>query len=154
MKVSPAHTLKLLNDASKLSCVNDFNLWKFLDPENCISSILSLYLQTLYKHLSLYIIPKRNFFIYSLNISICFRKLSNNVLLGDELSNNLWFLTGYLSETRKLGLLEVPSYRTFVLDELREATNNFDISNLIGESSSGQVLCISLLNTVRPFEQC
>ncbi|KAF3682912.1 putative vacuolar protein sorting-associated protein 9A-like [Capsicum annuum] len=45
----------------------------------------------------------------------------------------------YLSETRKLGLLGVPPYRTFVLDELREATNNFDISNLIGESSSGQI---------------
>ncbi|KAF3685060.1 hypothetical protein FXO37_00999 [Capsicum annuum] len=45
----------------------------------------------------------------------------------------------YLSETRKLGLLGVPPYRMFVLDELREATNNFDISNLIGESSSGQI---------------
>ncbi|CAN4108552.1 unnamed protein product [Withania somnifera] len=45
----------------------------------------------------------------------------------------------YISETRKLGLLGAPPYRTFVLDELREATNNFDISNLIGESSSGQI---------------
>ncbi|KAF3667015.1 putative inactive leucine-rich repeat receptor-like protein kinase [Capsicum annuum] len=45
----------------------------------------------------------------------------------------------YLSETRKLGLLGAPPYRTFVLDELREATNNFDISNLIGASSSGQI---------------
>lgn len=48
-------------------------------------------------------------------------------------------------------MLGAPPYRTFVLDELREATNNFDISNLIGASSSGQVL-ISLLNTVRLFE--
>ncbi|MCD9643054.1 hypothetical protein HAX54_030160 [Datura stramonium] len=45
----------------------------------------------------------------------------------------------YISETRKLGLLGAPPYRTFVLDELREATNNFDISNLIGTSSSGQI---------------
>ncbi|XP_055816988.1 probable inactive leucine-rich repeat receptor-like protein kinase At3g03770 [Solanum dulcamara] len=45
----------------------------------------------------------------------------------------------YISEKRKLGLLGVPPYRTFVLDELREATNNFDISNLIGASSSGQI---------------
>lgn len=45
----------------------------------------------------------------------------------------------YISETRKLGLLGAPPYRTFVLDELREATNNFDISNLIGASSSGQI---------------
>ncbi|KAJ8529371.1 hypothetical protein K7X08_036206 [Anisodus acutangulus] len=45
----------------------------------------------------------------------------------------------YISETRKLGLLGAPPYRTFVLDELREATSNFDISNLIGASSSGQI---------------
>ncbi|XP_059312314.1 probable inactive leucine-rich repeat receptor-like protein kinase At3g03770 [Lycium ferocissimum] len=45
----------------------------------------------------------------------------------------------YISETRKLGLLGAPPYRTFVLDELREATNNFDISNLIGASSIGQI---------------
>ncbi|KAK4379110.1 hypothetical protein RND71_000972 [Anisodus tanguticus] len=45
----------------------------------------------------------------------------------------------YISETRKLGLLGAPPYRTFVLDELREATSNFDLSNLIGASSSGQI---------------
>ncbi|XP_016476293.1 putative inactive leucine-rich repeat receptor-like protein kinase At3g03770 [Nicotiana tabacum] len=44
----------------------------------------------------------------------------------------------YISETRKLGLLGAPPYRTFVLDELREATSNFDISNLIGAGSNGQ----------------
>ncbi|KAF3630012.1 hypothetical protein FXO38_27391 [Capsicum annuum] len=33
----------------------------------------------------------------------------------------------YLSEMRKLGLLRVLPYQTFVLHELREATNNFDI---------------------------
>ncbi|KAM3239110.1 hypothetical protein P3L10_014143 [Capsicum annuum] len=45
----------------------------------------------------------------------------------------------YLSETRKLGLLGATPYQTFVLNELREATNNFDISNIIGASSSGQI---------------
>lgn len=44
----------------------------------------------------------------------------------------------YISETRKLGLLGAPPYRTFVLDELREATSNFDISNLISASSNEQ----------------
>lgn len=45
----------------------------------------------------------------------------------------------YISETRKLGPLGLPPYRTFVLDELKEATHNFGASNLIGEGSNGQV---------------
>ncbi|KAL0425393.1 UNVERIFIED_CONTAM: putative inactive leucine-rich repeat receptor-like protein kinase [Sesamum radiatum] len=39
----------------------------------------------------------------------------------------------------KLGALGIPPYRTFVLDELKEATNNFNALNLIGEGSYGQV---------------
>lgn len=38
----------------------------------------------------------------------------------------------------KLGALGLPSYRTFSLDELEEATNNFDTSTFMGESH-GQV---------------
>nr|GMC82959.1 probable inactive leucine-rich repeat receptor-like protein kinase At3g03770 [Ipomoea batatas] len=45
----------------------------------------------------------------------------------------------YISETRKFGLLGIPPYRTFVLDELREATNNFDVANILGEGSCGQI---------------
>ncbi|KAI3445244.1 hypothetical protein Pfo_001909 [Paulownia fortunei] len=45
----------------------------------------------------------------------------------------------YISEMMKLGALGIPPYRTFVLDELREATNNFNALNLIGEGSYGQV---------------
>ncbi|CDP16547.1 unnamed protein product [Coffea canephora] len=45
----------------------------------------------------------------------------------------------YISETRKLGPLGLPPYRTFVLDELKEATNNFSALNLIGDGSHGQV---------------
>lgn len=52
-----------------------------------------------------------------------------------------WLLTGYISETIKLGALGIPPYRTFVLDELKEGTNNFDASNLIGEETHGQVHC-------------
>ncbi|CAI9102716.1 OLC1v1001028C2 [Oldenlandia corymbosa var. corymbosa] len=44
-----------------------------------------------------------------------------------------------ISETRKLGPVGLPPYRTFVLDELREATNDFSTSNLIVENSNGQV---------------
>ncbi|KAK6140434.1 hypothetical protein DH2020_025818 [Rehmannia glutinosa] len=45
----------------------------------------------------------------------------------------------YISETMKLGALGIPPYRTFVLDELKEATSNFSSLNLIGEGSYGQV---------------
>ena len=39
----------------------------------------------------------------------------------------------------KIGGLGLPSYRTFSLEELEEATNNFHSSTLIGEGSQGQV---------------
>ncbi|PIN06545.1 Serine/threonine protein kinase [Handroanthus impetiginosus] len=45
----------------------------------------------------------------------------------------------YISETMKLGALGIPLYRTFVLDELKEATHNFNAQNLIGQGSYGQV---------------
>lgn len=44
----------------------------------------------------------------------------------------------YISETMRLGAA-LPPYRTFALEELQEATNNFDTSTFMGESSNGQV---------------
>lgn len=44
----------------------------------------------------------------------------------------------YISETMKLGA-SLPSYRTFALEELMEATNNFEASSLLGGSSNSQV---------------
>ena len=41
----------------------------------------------------------------------------------------------------KMGELGLPAYRTFSLEELEEATNNFDTSAFMGEGSHGQV-CI------------
>lgn len=49
-------------------------------------------------------------------------------------------LVGYISETMKLGSLGLPLYRAFVLEELKEATDNFNPSFLIGEGSYGQVI--------------
>lgn len=46
---------------------------------------------------------------------------------------------GYISQTMKLGALGLPAYRTFSLEELEEATNNFDTSAFMGEGSQGQV---------------
>lgn len=39
----------------------------------------------------------------------------------------------------KLGGLGLPAYRTFSLEELEEATNNFNTSTFMGEGSHGQV---------------
>ncbi|XP_007010597.2 PREDICTED: probable inactive leucine-rich repeat receptor-like protein kinase At3g03770 [Theobroma cacao] len=44
----------------------------------------------------------------------------------------------YISETMKLGANH-PAYRVFALEELKEATNNFTPSSIIGEGSHGQV---------------
>ncbi|KAL9436380.1 hypothetical protein AB3S75_022432 [Citrus x aurantiifolia] len=45
----------------------------------------------------------------------------------------------YISQTMKLGVLGLPAYRTFSLEELEEATNNFDTSAFMGEGSQGQM---------------
>ncbi|XP_057491898.1 probable inactive leucine-rich repeat receptor-like protein kinase At3g03770 [Actinidia eriantha] len=42
----------------------------------------------------------------------------------------------YISETMKLGALGLPPYRTFALEELKEATSNFSTLNLIEGSHS------------------
>lgn len=43
----------------------------------------------------------------------------------------------------KLGALALPAYRTFSLEEIEEATGNFDSSAFMGEGSHGQVRKIS-----------
>ncbi|XP_047980724.1 probable inactive leucine-rich repeat receptor-like protein kinase At3g03770 [Salvia hispanica] len=45
----------------------------------------------------------------------------------------------YITQAMKIGGLGLPSYRTFSLEELEEATNNFHSSTLIGEGSQGQM---------------
>ncbi|XP_073041660.1 probable inactive leucine-rich repeat receptor-like protein kinase At3g03770 [Primulina eburnea] len=70
-------------------------------------------------------------------------KISHTRLVVDRIlpGNMLQLLKDarYISETMKLGALGIPPYRTFVLDELKEATNNFNATNIIGEGSNGQV---------------
>ncbi|XP_059646477.1 probable inactive leucine-rich repeat receptor-like protein kinase At3g03770 [Cornus florida] len=45
----------------------------------------------------------------------------------------------YISQAIKLGALGLPAYRTFSLEELEKATNNFDTSTFMGEGSHGQM---------------
>ncbi|XP_039139340.1 LOW QUALITY PROTEIN: probable inactive leucine-rich repeat receptor-like protein kinase At3g03770 [Dioscorea cayenensis subsp. rotundata] len=45
----------------------------------------------------------------------------------------------YISQTMKLGTLGLPSYRSFSLEELEAATNNFETSAFMGEGSYGQM---------------
>lgn len=45
----------------------------------------------------------------------------------------------YISQTMKLGELGLPAYRTFSLEELEQATKNFDTSAFMGEGSHGQM---------------
>ncbi|KAK6131655.1 hypothetical protein DH2020_034669 [Rehmannia glutinosa] len=45
----------------------------------------------------------------------------------------------YITQAMKLGALGLPAYRTFSLEELEEATNNFDTSTFMGEGSHGQM---------------
>lgn len=45
----------------------------------------------------------------------------------------------YITQTMKLGELGLPAYRTFSLEELEQATKNFDTSAFMGEGSHGQM---------------
>lgn len=50
---------------------------------------------------------------------------------------------GLISQAVKLGTQGSPAYRTFYLEELKEATNNFDSLSFMGEGSRGKVLSSS-----------
>ncbi|KAL0342330.1 UNVERIFIED_CONTAM: putative inactive leucine-rich repeat receptor-like protein kinase [Sesamum calycinum] len=45
----------------------------------------------------------------------------------------------YISDAAKLGSQGTPAHRSFSLDELKAATNNFDKSTLMGEGSTGKI---------------
>lgn len=54
--------------------------------------------------------------------------------------NSILFFIGRLPQTMRLAAaLGLPPYRVFTLEEIEDLTNNFDLSNLIGEGSQGQV---------------
>ncbi|CAL5076696.1 unnamed protein product [Urochloa decumbens] len=52
----------------------------------------------------------------------------------------------YISQTVKLGALGIPAYRSFSLVELEAATNNFEVSCLLGQDAHGQMYRGTLSN--------
>lgn len=46
---------------------------------------------------------------------------------------------GYVTQPMKQGALGVPTYRTFSLKELEDATNNFNTSTFMADGSYAQV---------------
>lgn len=46
---------------------------------------------------------------------------------------------GHIPQTMRLASVGLPPYRIFTAEEIEDATNNFDSSNLLGEGSQGQV---------------
>ncbi|XP_039006148.1 probable inactive leucine-rich repeat receptor-like protein kinase At3g03770 [Hibiscus syriacus] len=83
----------------------------------------------------------------SCNAELEFADLSSNPLSGNlpsSLSNSknrvsLRSNAGYMSQTMNTGALGLPAYRTFSLEELEVATNNFDTTAFMGEGSQGHM---------------
>ncbi|KAF7001026.1 hypothetical protein CFC21_016778 [Triticum aestivum] len=53
--------------------------------------------------------------------------------------SNLLADARYISQTVKLGALGIPAYRSFSLVELEAATDNFQVSSLMGQDAHGQM---------------
>ncbi|KAG4951043.1 hypothetical protein JHK85_044910 [Glycine max] len=49
------------------------------------------------------------------------------------------YIKGYISQTKKLGAVGLPTYRSFSLEEIESATNYFDRASLMGEDSYGKM---------------
>lgn len=48
-------------------------------------------------------------------------------------------ISGFISQTMKLGKQATPICRHFSIEELKEITRNFDLSTYIGEGTIGKV---------------
>ncbi|URE41248.1 STYKc [Musa troglodytarum] len=67
------------------------------------------------------------------------QQLPKSVPSTTGFSSELLSNARYISQAMKLGTPVLPTYRTFSLEELKEATNNFEGSAFIGEGSTGKL---------------
>lgn len=67
------------------------------------------------------------------------RLITENASTGSGYTSKLFTDARYISQSMKLGALGLPPYRTYSLEEIEEATGNFDTSAFIGEGSHGQM---------------
>ncbi|KAI6673581.1 hypothetical protein NL676_001487 [Syzygium grande] len=67
------------------------------------------------------------------------RLITENASTGSGYTSKLLTDARYISQSMKLGALGLPPYRTFSLEEIEEATGNFDTSAFMGEGSRGQM---------------
>lgn len=47
---------------------------------------------------------------------------------------------GHVPRTMRMVSLGLPPYNVFTLEEMEDATNNFDAANLVAEGTQGQVI--------------
>uniref|UniRef100_A0A5B6Z0G6 Protein kinase domain-containing protein n=1 Tax=Davidia involucrata TaxID=16924 RepID=A0A5B6Z0G6_DAVIN len=69
-------------------------------------------------------------------------------------SSELLTSARYIAQATKLGTQGVPVHQLFSLEELKEATNNFDISTLLGEGSYGKLYKGRLENGTQVTIRC
>ncbi|KAE9599661.1 putative protein kinase RLK-Pelle-LRR-VI-1 family [Lupinus albus] len=60
----------------------------------------------------------------------------------------------YISQTKKFGAVGLPTYRSFSLEEIDAATNNFDNASFMGEDSYGQMYRGQLKNGLLVAIRC
>ncbi|KAI4348483.1 hypothetical protein L6164_009204 [Bauhinia variegata] len=65
------------------------------------------------------------------------RSISENAASG--YTSKLLSDARYISQTMKMGSVGLPTYRTFSLEEIESATNNFETASFMGEGSHGQI---------------
>lgn len=70
---------------------------------------------------------------------ICKCVVSVNLLCSD-MSLLLHFSLGHVPQPMRMTSLGLPPYHVFTLEDMEDATNSFDPSNLVGEGAQGQVL--------------
>ncbi|KAG9141673.1 hypothetical protein Leryth_019303 [Lithospermum erythrorhizon] len=66
---------------------------------------------------------------------------------GVQFPSELLMNARFIPDTSMLGAEGIPAHRLFSFEELKEATNNFDKSNLMGEGSTGKIFRGQLQNS-------